>query len=292
MTLFSLLFLSFLSHAQMQPIDEVFAPDATKFPTKDFVKVAVIAWNPELFAPIGEAPEVLQAYVQKNRETLAIFMKEAAANGAELITTPEFAVVGYPNIPELPPEEDNYRNREDIKPMVETIPGPTTEFFSKLAVELKVTLHVGMAEVDAKTDDYHNTIVVINPQGKIVTKYHKMHLYQDEANYLVPGKAAVTYDSPLFGRVGIAVCSDVYSDHPMNDYVRLRPNILAISTSWADHNSGWRYFTEAATKLSAYTLAANHRYFPDSGVINPDGSAQSHIRQTGGLAYGFVPRKK
>jgi hypothetical protein len=39
----------------------------------------------------------------------------------------------------------------------------------------------------------------------------------------------------------------------------------------------------------AYMLAANQQYFPDSGVINPDGTAQSHIRQTNGLAYGYLP---
>lgn len=291
-SLFLILLFSFFTQAQVQPIEEVFSPDSNLYPSKDFVKVAVIQWNPEMFAPIGESQDVLDQYVQRNRDTLANYMREAAKNGAELITTPEFAVVGYPNIPELPPEEDNYRNRSDIKPMVETIPGPTTNFFSKLAIELKVTLHVGMAERDAVTDDYHNTIVVIGPSGAIITKYHKIHLYQDEANYLVPGKDAVTYESPLFGKVGIAVCSDIYSDHPMQDYVTLKPNILAISTSWADYNSGWRYFTAAATRLSAFTLAANHKYFPDSGIINPDGSTQSHIRQTGGLAYGFVPRKK
>ena len=52
------------------------------------------------------------------------------------------------------------------------------------------------------------------------------------------------------------------------------------------------YFTRSAKSYELYILAANQIYFPDSGVINPDGSKQSHIRQSEAIAYGYLPRVK
>jgi hypothetical protein len=49
------------------------------------------------------------------------------------------------------------------------------------------------------------------------------------------------------------------------------------------------YFSTAARSAHAYFLGANQMYAPDSGIINPDGSDQSHIRQSAGLAYGYLP---
>jgi hypothetical protein len=51
-------------------------------------------------------------------------------------------------------------------------------------------------------------------------------------------------------------------------------------------------FQSGARRVGAYVLAANQHYFPDSGVINRDGTKQSHIRQTKGIAYGYLPRTK
>ncbi|MFZ4714922.1 MAG: carbon-nitrogen hydrolase family protein [Bacteriovoracaceae bacterium] len=290
--IFATLLFSVSALAQVQPIEEIFSPNEANYPLAKFTKVAVIQWNPQMSAPIGVPAATVEKYMQNNRNSIAQYVKEAAKNGAELVTTAEFATVGYPDIPELPDEEDNFRNREDLKPFVETIPGPSTKYFSALAKELKVTLHIGLAEVDSTTKNYHNTVVVIGPDGAIITKYRKMHLYQMEENFLVPGKSAVTYTTKNLGKVGIAICSDIYSSQPMTDYASAKLNLLAISTSWASYNSGWSYFKSAATRVRAYTTAANQEYFPDSGVLNPDGTTQSHIRQSNGLAYGFVPRPK
>ncbi|MEO6460938.1 MAG: carbon-nitrogen hydrolase family protein, partial [Bdellovibrionota bacterium] len=177
------------------------------------------------------------------------------------------------------------------KGYVETVPGPSTQYFGALAKELGIYLHVGLAEVDAKTDLYYNTVVAFAPTGEIVAKYRKMGLYKIEENYLSKGTEGVTYDAP-FGRVGIIICSDVYHEQPIASYRPGNVEILALSTSWAAMNSGWSAFTTAARSAHMYVLAANMPYFPDSGVINPDGSAQSHIRQTTrGTAYGYLPKK-
>ncbi len=276
--------------AQVEPIQEVFTPTGTYDP-KVYGKVAVVQWNPPGAAPIGATQAVVDAFKEQNRQTLAGLIREAARNGAEMVITPEFGIVGYPDIPELPSEEDEFRNRDDIRPYVEPIPGTTSNFFSALARELKIYLQVSFAEVEPATDRYYNVGLAFDPTGNIVGKYHKMNLYQAETNFLSPGTQAVTYDSP-FGKVGMVICADVYSNQPTQAYCNLGVKVLALSTSWAQWNTGMGTFQNAARRCNAYLLAANQTYFPDSGVINPDGTNQSHIRQTDGIAYGFLKRLK
>lgn len=272
------------------PIEETFEPAQTLNPATHG-KVAVVQWAPDESTPLGVTVEQAEAFKQGNRLILENYIREAAANGAKLVVTPEFAIVGYPDIPELKDEDDEYRNREDIRPYVETIPGPSTQYFGKLAAELKIHLHIGFAEVDPKSDLYYNTVVAIDPYGKVAAKYRKVNLYEGELNFLVAGDKAVSYVGP-FGRVGLIICADVYHGFPLRDLRKAKTDVLALSTSWAQANTGMEHFQSAARYMKLPLIAANQRYFPDSGVINADGSLQSHIRQSQGVAYGYLPWKR
>lgn len=281
----TLILTSITTLAQIEPIDEIVTPIGD-FDSTQYTKVAVVQWASNYSAPLGD-DEAAKNYKKQNISVLEDYIREAASNGAKYIVTPEFGILGYPDIPDLPSEEDNFRNRDDIRPYVETVPGPATEHFSKIAKELRIYIQFGMAEKDAETDLYYNTAVTVSPEGEIVGKYRKQHLYQIEEKFLATGNENVSFMTP-FGKVGLIICSDIYDDHVMNKYKEMSLNVLSLSTSWADYNSGWRYFTKAATWVNAYIFAANHNYFPDSGIINPNGSTQSHIRQSDGIAYGFV----
>lgn len=277
--------------AEVQPIKEVFSPQPPNN-LQDFMKVAVVQSNPFGTAPVGASKEVISDYLSRNRQQMASEIQEAVQNGAGFIVLSEFSVIGYPDIPELPSEEDNYRNREDIKDFVETIPGASTEFFSKIAVENKVWIQIGLAEVDPKTDRYYNVAVVINDQGQVVASHRKKQLYLKENDFLSAGQGPTVFDSPI-GKIGLVICADIYDYSLLNSYKSLGVDVLSLSTSWAQANTGMGFFKRAALHNKAYVLAANQTYFPDSGVINPDGSTQSHIRQSRhAIAYGYLPLVK
>ncbi len=280
---------SSLAGGEVDPIKEVFEPDASKYPKSEYGKVAVVQWAPSAWAPLG-SKKAAEEFKASNRATLEAYIREAAGNGAELIITPEFGVVGYPDIPELSDEDDNFRNREDADVYAELKTGKSFQFFSKIAKELKVTIHYGYMERDAETDLFYNTVNVIGPKGTLLASYQKIHLYEIEVNYLEEGKNITTYESQ-FGKIGIIICSDVYGAKPMDDYARQHLDAIALSTSWAQSNTGWTNFIRGARWVKAPLLAGNQNYFPDSGVINADGSAQSHIRQTTGVAYGYLKYK-
>lgn len=285
-----LMLVSVVSFAEVEPINEVFEPDARLFPADEYAKVAVVAWVAGDSAPITTSEKVAEKYKSRNREAIANYIREAAQNGAELVVTPEFGVVGYPDIPELSSSEDNFQSPEQIRPYAEVINGKSFDFFSEISKELGIYIHYGFAE-DGQDGKFYNAVGVVGPQGELVASYRKIHLFTGENKFLTPGDKITTYDGP-FGKVGITICSDIYGRFPMDSYAKENLDVMALSTSWAQYNTGWSYFTRGAEWVNATLLAANQTYFPDSGVINANGSVQSHIRQSEGVAYGYVRRHK
>ncbi len=279
-----------IAHAEgVDPIQEIFEP-AGEFPPDQFMKVAVIQSAPP-DAALVETAEEAERYKRRNRELLKPQIIEAANNGAKIVIASEMVVVGYPDIPELGSEDDNFRTREEVLPYAEVIPGPSTNDFSELARELGIFLQFGMVEHDKTTGNLHNVAVAIDPTGAIVAKHRKNNLYHQEGDYFTPGNGGSTYATPA-GDIGLLICADVYDQALLQEYREQNVSTLALSTSWAQMNTGWSYFTNAAKRVNAHLLAANQPYFPDSGVIEPDGRTQSHIRQTSGIAYGYLPLKR
>lgn len=93
----------------------------------------------------------------------------------------------------------------------ETIPGPSTESFGKLAKELSVVLVLSLFEKRA-AGLYHNTAVVIEKDGTIAGKYRKMHIPDDPAYYekfyFTPGDLGFEPIQTSAGKLGVLVCWD------------------------------------------------------------------------------------
>ncbi len=102
----------------------------------------------------------------------------AAAQGAQIVLTPEAAVQGYPRVDLQPGESMNdprlVDERGRILAAAEPIPGPSTRRFSALARKYGIWIVFGMDE--NRNGQLYNTAVLMNPQGLIVGTYSKVHL--------------------------------------------------------------------------------------------------------------------
>lgn len=254
-----------------------------------YTKVAVLHWAPPSTI-LGVSKSKAEEYKQTNRETIADYVREAAANGATFIVTPEFGIVGYPDIPELPSEEDEFRNRDDIAPYVEVAKGPSFKYFSKIAKELKVTLEVGFAEVDPSDDKYYNLTLVIGPKGEFVTSYRKINLFEAENDFLSPGTTPVQFKSEM-GLVGMGTCSDIYSWDILGAHQEAKVDVFSVAMSWAREGGPKSFAASAAKRLNVPVLISNNDWFPGAGVLSKDGKIQSWIADSSGLAYGYVLKK-
>ncbi len=145
-------------------------------------------------------------------------MREAAARGARLLCTPEVAVQGYPRVrlPEGMSPDDPGIAAERVKILAgaESIPGPSTMRFAKLARELGVWIVFGIDE--NRQGKLFNTAVLMNPSGNVVGTYSKVHLQNWMlASGVNRGDGFPVWDIEVAGvktKVGIVICYDI--QHP------------------------------------------------------------------------------
>ena len=95
--------------------------------------------------------------------------------------------------------------------LAETIPGPSTEYFGKLARKHNIVIVTSLFE-KRTAGIYHNTAVVIDTNGEIAGKYRKMHIPDDpgyyEKFYFTPGDIGFQPIITSIGKIGVLICWD------------------------------------------------------------------------------------
>ncbi|MBI4522948.1 MAG: carbon-nitrogen hydrolase family protein [Deltaproteobacteria bacterium] len=91
-------------------------------------------------------------------------VREAVARGSQVVALPEVF---------------NWRgDRSEEAKYAETIPGPTADFMARLARELGIYLLSGsILERIPDRSKCYNTSLLLNPEGKIIARYRKIHLF-------------------------------------------------------------------------------------------------------------------
>ncbi|MDD2272545.1 MAG: carbon-nitrogen hydrolase [Desulfuromonadaceae bacterium] len=137
----------------------------------------------------------------ENLVKTAQLVRQAAATGAQLVVLQELHTSTYFCQVESPALFD----------LAETIPGPSTDTFGKLAAELGVVIVASLFERRA-AGLYHNTAVVFENDGSIAGVYRKMHIPDDpgfyEKFYFTPGDLGFNPINTSVGTLGVLVCWD------------------------------------------------------------------------------------
>ena len=98
----------------------------------------------------------------------------------------------------------------------EKIPGPTSEFLSKAAEKNKIVLVGGSIFENAGKKNY-NTSLVFDERGKMLGKYRKVHIPEDESfyeqDYFGSGKNYGTF-ATIHGKIGTLICFDQWYAEP------------------------------------------------------------------------------
>jgi predicted amidohydrolase len=90
--------------------------------------------------------------------------------------------------------------------VAEPIPGPSTEYFGRLAKKHNLYIVPGLVERDGPL--IYNVAVLIDPDGKVVGKYRKVCLPRSEIEGGVTPGSEYPVFSTRFGKVGLMVCYD------------------------------------------------------------------------------------
>lgn len=191
----------------------------------------------------------------RNVKDAEALLREAAATGASYVLTPEVSNIFEP---------DKERLRAIIKSEVDD---PMVAKFSGLARELGIHLHAGSVAVKAADGRIANRSLVFAPDGKIIARYDKIHLfdidlpngesYRESATY-APGEEAVLVQLPQ-AKFGLCICYDVRFPRLANAYANAGAEVLTYPAAFTvpTGEAHWHVLLRArAIETGSFVLSA------------------------------------
>ena len=201
---------------------------------------------------------------QVNIEVAAKLIKEAKDRGAHFVLTPEMTNIMETDrgalLAALSPEDED----------------PGLSALRELARSLRLWLHVGSLAIKVSGDRAANRSFLINPDGNIVARYDKIHMFDvdllngesyRESQTFQPGDAAVCADTP-WGRLGLSICYDLRFPALYRALAEAGSSFLAIPAAFTRQTgeAHWHVLVRArAIETGCFVFAAAQGGMHESG---------------------------
>ena len=159
---------------------------------------------------------------------LSIFKKKSDLD--EILVFPEMTLTGF---------------TMNASAMAEDLNGETVAFFSELARGYRTNVFAGVIEREGK--NHFNTLVHLNPSGKLKAKYRKIHpfSYSSENKFYKCGKHPIVTN--LQGlKIGLSICYDLRFPELFRLYAIERVCLIINIANWPDTRiDHWRTLLKA-----------------------------------------------
>ncbi len=174
--------------------------EKAKAPKKRIVRLATIHHRPRA----GSTR-------QEKCDQFAPLIEEAAKKKADLVVLPE--TLTY------------YGTKGTYADAAEPVPGPSTEYFGKLAKKHNLYIVAGLLEREKHL--IYNVAALIGPDGQLVGKYRKVTLPRGEIEAgLMPGSEYPVFET-RFGKVGMMICYDGFFPEVARELSRRGADVIA-----------------------------------------------------------------
>lgn len=192
----------------------------------------------------------IQLEIQDRDKTSAIeyvLGKLDAAPESDLLLLPEIWPTGYFSF-------DRYK--EDS----EEIDGPIVTLLKERAVEKGCHIFTG-SFVEREGQDLFNTSLLLSPDGEMLARYRKIHLFgyqSDERRLLTAGSEPVVVETP-WGKAGLCTCYDLRFPEFFRKMVDQGAKIFLVGSAWPyPRLEAWKLFNRArAHENLAYLFSCN-----------------------------------
>ncbi|MGW2252420.1 carbon-nitrogen hydrolase family protein [Kitasatospora sp. NPDC001660] len=186
--------------------------------------------------------------IPANAATAAELIREAAASGARLVLFAEKFLAGY---------EPDLISSDPLKCAVQ--PGdPRLAPIAEACRETGTAAVVGAAAQDGS--DLRVSALVFGPDGAVVTRYDKQHLFKSERGYYRPGTVGCSLELDGW-RLGLGICYD--SGFPEHARAAALDGchaylVGALFSVGHGHHESRTWFPARALDNTLYTVLANH----------------------------------
>lgn len=232
------------------------------------------------FAPIADRA--------RNRAVLRQMAITAVARGARLVVFPEYSAFFEPKL------------GPSFVTAAEGLDGEFVTALAELAAELGIHLVAGMLETGEDPTRFSNTIVAVDPAGRLVATYRKLHLYDAfgdrESEWVLPGTVTDPETFDVGGlRVGLQTCYDIRFPEVTRRLVDAGATLVLVPAEWVRgplKEQHWRtLLTARALENTVFVAAADHT--PPVGVgasmiIDPMGVALASLGEAADVAVAFL----
>lgn len=235
---------------------------------------------------------------EENLKVIEEKVVEAFQNGASLVSLPENM-----NIITMDPKEN----------VMEEIPGRTTNLLCKLAKDMNIWIHGGSIKENSGTEKGYNTTVMINPDGKIIAKYRKLHLFDVslktgdtvtnifESDRNLAGSEIVNVDTEI-GNLGFTICYDLRFPELFRELVLRGAQIIFVPANFT-YKTGEAHWTTLlrarAIENGCFIVAAAQTgvkpmidVYGHSTVIDPWGNILVEAGMETGIVYAEIDLDK
>jgi predicted amidohydrolase len=205
------------------------------------------------------------------RSAFAPLITEAARQRADLIVLPETLTYG---------------SGATYAEIAEPIPGPSTEFFGKLAGAHHCYIVAGLVERDGPL--LFNVAVLIGPDGNVAGKYRKVCLPRSEIEAgITPGHDYPVFDT-RFGKVGMMVCYDGFFPEVARELSNRGAEVIA----WPVMGCNPLLAAARACENHVYVVSSTHtdtkQDWMISAVFGQDGTVLAQGKEWGTVAIAVV----
>ncbi len=155
-----------------------------------------------------------------NREQSGAEIRTLFERGAKLVVLPELTNIGY-----FPSSRDMVEALSEDLDHSESV-----QQWQTIAYQYQGYIVGGILERDAR--GIYNTAVLVGSSG-VVAKYRKIHLFNWETQWLIPGTLSVTaYLKDLDVTVGLLICYDLRFPEAVQRLADEGADVVAVPTTW------------------------------------------------------------
>lgn len=147
-------------------------------------------------------------------------LRDAAAQGAQIIVLPELANSGY-----------MFADADELRAAAQTIDGTYLAYLSATADELGVVIASGFAEL-AKDGTLYNSAAIVDHRG-VLASYRKAHLWNAEKTCgFSAGSGFPPIIATQYGRLGLVICYDLEFPEWVRRVALAGADLLCAPVNW------------------------------------------------------------
>ena len=226
---------------------------------------------------------------ENNLKKILGYIRQAAKRSSKLCAFPEFMMFYTPS----------HQSAAELAYLAEKISGEFVSSISEAAKENSIQVIGTFYEKSPKANKVYDTSFMISKNGKLVSRYRKIHLYDalgfKESRKLHPGSAVAKPVNSVAGKLGMMICYDLRFPEMSRMLASSGSEILVAPSAWVQgkmKEEHWIAINKTrAIENGCYVIAPDqvgNIYCGRSMIVDPFGKVLLDMKKREGVGIADI----